>query len=149
MNSEKRLDKDIIEDLKFISQTNRSLHEQRIADEIKIVITTITLYVLSVGAKISAGNKFPENCSFNTCVWFVFLILPIAVSFYLIGSDRANNINQKTAETAEDEIIAFIKKNNIDFPNMRGKHPNKHRVWLYIFVIFLVAIVSAIIITIM
>ncbi len=144
MSPKKRLDENKIDALKFISQTHRSLHAHRIAHEIKIVITILTLYVLSVSLKISAGNKFPENSVFNICVWIVFLIMSIAASCYLIGSAKANKINQEAAEKAENKINELL---DIDLFVEKDKHPNEYRVCLYIVVILVIAILSAFIFT--
>ena len=83
--------------LKFISETHRSLHTERIKHEFKLVITLVTFYLLSASFKIRVNN-FPINCMNNCLDWVLFSLLAIFASLYLRGSSEANEINQEFAK---------------------------------------------------
>ena len=53
-----------IEALKFISKTNRKIHDGRVNRELKVVFTTLSFYAASVAFKLRLnfnGNKIVFN----------------------------------------------------------------------------------------
>ena len=52
-NSSFKVSKNDMEHLKFISETNRTLHNQRVRTELQVVIASVTLYVACLGFKLA------------------------------------------------------------------------------------------------
>ncbi len=130
------------EALKFLSKTHRNLHQERIAKEFKLVITTLTFFVISVGAKCAELLPTDKDV-FDYCVWGGFLALAFVAFVYIWQSSKANKLNQKAAEWVEDKIIDVFKEAVIG----KNSHPCKAR-WLFEALIILVgAIISAMAIT--
>jgi len=101
--------KDEQDALVFLSQTHRSLHEQRIKRSFKIIVSTLTFFVLCVATKFAADTRLPTGeDSFNAVVWITFMALSVGAAIDFWGSRGANKINQGIAEKAEDAIIAYL-----------------------------------------
>ena len=128
--------------LKFLSDRHRSLHQERIAKEFKLVITTLSFFVLFTGASYS--KKLPtDDCVFVFCVWVGFLALSLVAFIYLWQSKEANKLNQKAAEWLEDKIIDVFNEASLG----KNNHPSKSRWFLEALIILVGAIVSATAIT--
>src|SRR2546428_4701776 len=68
--------KDEQDALVFLSQTHRNLHERRIKRSFKIIVSTLTFFVLCVAAKFAADTKLPTSeASFKAVVWITFIAL--------------------------------------------------------------------------
>jgi len=130
------------EALKFLSDRHRNLHQERIAKEFKLVVTTLTFFVLSVGAKYT-GRCPTDKDVFDYCVWGGFLALALVAFVYLWQSKKANRLNQKAAEWLEDKIIDVFKEASIG----KNNHPCKARWFFEALIILVGAIVSATAIT--
>ena len=94
--------------LKFLSQTYRSLHEQRRKIEIQVVLAAMTFYVLAAGSRFSDKVKFPTGCPFSFIVWIAFIGLAVVTSAFLLGLHRANSCNMRISEQAEDELMKML-----------------------------------------
>ena len=113
-NNPSLLTKKDIEHLKFISETNRTLHNQRVRHELQVVIASVTFYVASLGFKLAKPNMFPT--SFWGKIWVLvgFFVLAWTVFLYMRGSANANERNQKAAMNAEDLIVDLLKNRPVD-----------------------------------
>ena len=101
---------DDIENLKFISETHRALHKQRQKYEFQVVFTILSFYVLTTGAILSKKIAI-ANCDLLTSsVWFLFLLIAVISSAYLLSLHRANRCNIDTAQFAEFSIITVLEK---------------------------------------
>ena len=123
--------KDEQDALVFLSQTHRSLHEQRIKRSFKIIVSTLTFFVLCVAAKFAADTKLPTSeTSFNTVVWIIFIALSLVAAIDFWGSRRANEINQGIAQKAEDAIIAHLADKKLMVLSPPNRNPRK-MTWLW------------------
>ena len=109
--------KEILECLKFISQTYRSQSTERGKYEWKIVFTLLTFYVLSVVAVYSGQiilPIIPEGGFFGVMgsrliMWALFIILAVAVSFYLFYLHVCNYRDETIAGNAEEAIRDLLE----------------------------------------
>lgn len=142
---------DTLNALIFISRTHRNIHSKRISQEFKLTVTILTFYMLSVKFVLSAPNYFDiRNCCLESLIWLIFIFIAVIAFIYLKGSAEANNINQKIAENAENEIMKSLKNDSIDvnlYPHDYGAHPNKDRWLLQTLIIFAIGVLSAITLT--
>lgn len=108
---------DELECLKFISQTHRSLLVERSKHEWKIVLTSLTFYVLSVAGVY--GGKITLPC-IQESGFLVFVILrliilvafpgsAISIAMYLGYMHISNNKNKTFAENAENAIRDLLE----------------------------------------
>lgn len=155
MINENPSDAEYLTALQHRSQVYRSLHDSRIGREFKLVISTVTFFLVCVSAKLF-GN-IPETSQllkkalplYNifTIAAFVFVC---AMSFlYLRGSAGANDRNQKDAEVAEEVMVRYLEDSP---PHDLRKHyreidankkltaetrPNRYR-WIWQWVVIVV-----------
>ena len=123
--------KDEQDALVFLSQTHRSLHEQRIKRSFKIIVSMLTFFVLCVAAKFAADTKLPTSeASFNAVVWGTFFALWLAAAIDFWGSRGANMINQGIAQKAEDAIIAHLADKKLMVLSPPNRNPRK-MAWLW------------------
>lgn len=104
--------------LKFLCETNRSIHNSRISRELKLVFALIPFFIVSTSYMILTYS--PKNfIEFLLLVLLLFLgyfVLFVAAFCYLHGSAKSNLRNQELAETAEDQIVrVLIGKGYTDF----------------------------------
>ena len=141
---------ELLEALKHLSTTNRSLHGARINREFRLMVITLTFFALCVSAKLTdkiptTGPLFTNVFSFfDLFVCIVFIITVSLVWFYLKSSASANKGNQSRAEIAEDVIKFYIEENEelkkcdllnefkkrYDFKSQPNPHPCKNQ-WLW------------------
>ena len=152
MNSNQITPNDKLDSLKFLSQTHRNLFENRIKRTWRYVLSTLTFYVLSVGAKFSTTKvDLPLNsCLFKVLIWVIFLGLACFAAFSLWREGQADDFNRDLAEKAENEIIKIIENGGKDsmLPDeSKNKHPNQFH-WLWqVAIIFFFGFFSAVLIT--
>jgi hypothetical protein len=115
MTNENSSDADYLKALQHRSQIYRSLHDSRIGREFKLVIYTVTFFLVCVSAKLFSNipatspllSKTLPLYDIFTLAAFVFVC---AMSFlYLKGSASANDRNQKDAEVAEDVMVRYLE----------------------------------------
>jgi hypothetical protein len=94
--------------LKFISEQHRTLHDQRRRYEMKIVLTTISFYVLNVAALLSDKVSLPTGQPVKWAVWCCFLGLAGLTTTYLRQVHKANSYNKKMAEAAEGCLVSDL-----------------------------------------
>ena len=130
---------------------NRALHEARIGREFKLVLSTITFFMVCAGAKLS--GKLPVFTKtvllFDVIVVEAFVFVLIMSYLYLKGSAKANDRNQKAAEVAENVEDKYLegappqdwrelyRKESKCKELPADKHPNRARwigQWIAIFV---------------
>ena len=113
LNSEQKLDA-----LKFISQTQRYLHEQRQKHELKAFFTTTTLFVLIAAARYSSKGIIPTPLPMHLAIIIPVILGLIAFvsTLYLNGIHKANLINKGFAHKAEDHIREILKENGKEIP---------------------------------
>lgn len=96
--------------LKFISETHRSLHDQRRKAELKAFFTTVIFYALIGAAKFTGKLQLPQSNRglFLVGVWALLFAVSLFSSLYIWGLHKANLVNRRLAENAEDEIIKML-----------------------------------------
>jgi hypothetical protein len=138
----------LVEILKFLSKTHRSIHSERIKSELHVVITTLSFYAAAVSLKYTGILK-PENISkYKYIIWVGFLSLAVAAFIYLWGSAAATKVNQKRlAERAENALIALLQRTGVINLEIPEKHPARLR-WVWeAAIIALGALLSVFVIT--
>ncbi len=129
-NSEK------IDVLKFISKTNRKIHEGRIKRELHVVITTLSFYGVALALKLKFPEKLPKDQLFSIIVFGAFLGIAFGVYVYMWTSGKANNYNQKQSEVAEDQMKELLRGSSINVV-VNPDHPCANRwLWQALIVIF-------------
>ena len=148
----------LLEALTSLSQTHRSLHEERVKREFALVITMVTLYTAAIALRYSAADKLPlDNWIFRLGAVVYFGVLACAAGIYLHGSARANDYNQRIAENTEDKIVEILSSAGInllhevqrptvakDSTEWERKHPNRHRWRWQISIVVFAAVFAAI-----
>jgi hypothetical protein len=101
--------KEIIDSLKFMSQTHRGQLNERRRHELRVFFTALTFYVLAGAMRFS--EHFPEklSCLFKVVIWLGFLLLAVVSSAFLWFIHNASYSNKTIAERAEDAIGSFAK----------------------------------------
>jgi len=138
-----------LEQLRFLSKTHRMLHEQRRRIEQRVLLTTLSLYVLSAFAVLK-GDIDEIKTALKLGLWAAFLILALIAAAYLRSIHRANRINLSIAEAAEGDIATMVDSEAV---NQVVEDSSKARVhpfwswWWQATTIFVVALASALIIT--
>lgn len=143
------LSRDIVDDLTFVSQTNRPIHEARIGREFQMTVAMLTFFAACVVARyeIPVGAPiFQARFSlYDICVVLAFTGLVVVAIVNLVGSMRANKQNQKLAECAEDLVLQDLLDRGVKLPLPQG-HPNKAR-WIWQLVIIIAgAVIAAVLI---
>jgi len=142
-------DKEIVSALEFLSKTHRQLHDQRRKYEYKVFLTTLTFYVLCVGATYADTVRLPNHRGFYVAIFIAFLLLVYLSSSMLARIHGANWINIKSAELLEIEIVDIIEKRR---PRVRppGWDPDReqqhHHLYWQIALIGLFAVASTVMI---
>jgi len=163
MCSQEGLSKEDLDALAFLSQIHRGLHESRIGRELKVVVASITLFVVAAG--VSCTGTVRLTLPMKGIVWLGFACVVALVCRYMRGSAKANQRNQGLAEAAEDAVLRALMHKEVTeielyerrFP-LKGlkakdeqatdieRHPNWYR-WLWQVVIVAVgAVLSAVLI---
>ena len=114
--------------LKFISETHRSLHDLRRAAELQAFFTTVSFYALIGAAKFTGKLEIGEShhSLFITGAWALLLAIAFLSSLYLWGLHKANTVNRRLAEKAEDQILAMLQ---LEKPEGTGSTLANTRVW--------------------
>lgn len=135
--------------LQFISNTHRSLHDQRRKSETQAFFTALTFYALIGAARFTSVGTIPSPLPgmWNCAVWILVMAMAVISAVYLYVIHRANQVNKTIAETAESEIQRIIQINatNLD------KRPTRRKVAptcvCQIIIIFIFAFASAALLT--
>ena len=138
-----------LEQLRFLSETHRTLHEQRRRIEQRVLLTTLSLYVLAAFAvlkgeikEITTGLKFG--------LWAAFFILALIAAAYLRSIHRANRINLSIAEAAEGDIGKMVDSERVNEVLRDASMERVHPFWSWWWqatTIFVVALASVLMIT--
>jgi len=120
--------KDKFDALKFISETHRSLHDQRRKAELQAFFTSVTFYALIGAGKFTGKVQMPQTnyILFLVGAWAVLIAVAIVSSLYLWGLHKANTVNRCFAEKAEDEIAKMV---GLGKPKGAGSPLANTRVW--------------------
>lgn len=103
-------DKEVVDCLKFLSQTHRSLHDQRRKCDFEVLIATISFYVIAVAGRFSGKITIPTSEKFVALVWIACVGLSVVASAFLWRLHTANRKNMKLAMSAEDALINILSK---------------------------------------
>ena len=139
-----------IDALKFISQTQRGLHEQRQRHELKVFFTTATLFILLGAAPYTGQSVLPSPMPPGLVI--LSFAVPCLIAFmshiYLRGIHKANVINMKFAQAAEDRVRELLEDNGLPVPTPLGADDPKFlsRLWQPI-VLWILAIAAAFLLT--
>lgn len=128
--------KEHLDALKFISETHRSLHDQRRKAELQAFFACATLYAL-IGAAKFAGKLQVQSAYqeiFLVGAWLVLIIIAVVSILCLWGLHRANIVNQRFAEMAEDKICETFE---IEKPKGTGSHPAMTLIWEAVMLVIL------------
>ena len=93
---------------KFISQTHRTLFENRKSHEWRIFLSVMTFYSLTILYKLRNDN-FEINGSFWACLIAYLVLNVISIVFFSL-MHRANNINKSYAHNAEQAMQRLINE---------------------------------------
>ena len=128
------IDKDRLDALKFISETHRTLRDQRRKSQLQVFYTTLSFYGLLTISKFSNKINISEGNRdlFNVVTWVFIIIVAIFSSIYLIGLHTANAVNRDLAQNAEKEILEMV---GLQSPTNAGKTIAKDRYWQIIIMI--------------
>lgn len=134
-----------IDVLKFLSQTHRSLHEQRRKYEIQVLVGAATFYVFAVAAKLSGKAVSSRSGEFCVITWAFCLVVAGFTSAFLRRLHRANRTNISLAESAEDALATVV--GSTQKPQTEGRR--YHMVgWLWqTGLLFVFALASAFLLT--
>ena len=148
--------KEKLESFRFLGQIHRNLFDERRKYEWKIIFSVITFYVLAALFKLH-GEVTPPSA---WIVWLSFSILAIISSVYISFLHAANFKNREIAHRAEDAILDILNESGSKVELFKDHKPwfswesfetlknSKHWSWLLqTFIIFLFAIMSALVIT--
>ena len=100
--------------LKFLSETQRSLHEKRQKYEWKIIFASLTFFVASVVAVYSEKIYLPETNLIKVLIWVLFLSFAFVTVCFLRSIHTANARNKSFAEDVEQNIIAMVNQQPIE-----------------------------------
>ena len=133
------------EALKFISETHRTVREQRRKFQSKVFYTAVTFFALIVGAKFTGKFTLPQehNLLFTIGAWILLLFVATLSTVYILGLHAQSSINRKIAESAETQILSIL---GLSLPEGTGRKISKTRFW-EIAVIFIFAVSVGISIT--
>ncbi len=133
------------EALKFISQTQRTLREQRRGSQTKAFFTTLTFYAIIGAEKFTSKVTLPQTNrgTFLLVLWFLLIAIAVLSSIYIEGLHAANYVNRKLAEDAEHEISNAL---GLPGPKGAGRTLAKTRFW-EMSLIFLFAFATGAVIT--
>ena len=98
----------ILAGLKHLSSIHRGQFDERRKYEWKVLLSTLSFYVLPAFAKFSNNIKLPEGQIFKSAIWIFFLFLAIAAINYLRKFHKANDENKSRAQKAEEAIAKLI-----------------------------------------
>lgn len=138
-----------LEQLRFLSKTHRTLHEQRRLIEQRVLLTTLSLYVLMAFA-ILKGEIKEITTGLEFGLWVAFLVLALIATAYLRSIHRANRINLSLAEAAENEITKIVDSRILNEVIEDASNASVHPFWSWWWqatTIFVVALASALMIT--
>ena len=111
--------------LKFISQTHRSLHDQRRKYEAQAFLMTLTLFAIVGAARFTGKVSLPSPLPWCHCVPVlvgIWLIAYFSMS-YLREIHVANQVNKELAQSAEAQISEILRANGtaLDVPSQPEK----------------------------
>jgi len=141
-------EKVLVELLKGISDIHRSQFDERRRYEWRVLLSTLGFYVGTIGAKLASKITLPSSTLFFVIISVSFIGLGIISSFYLSFIHRANKVNKRFAQAAENvlmdksEVTEF--KNIINSLSVSGS--DHWSLYWQVTSIFLFAVVSLLII---
>lgn len=135
-----------LETLRFLSQTHRSIQENRIKGEVRAFYTTLTFYALLSASRFSSQITLPSDPVFKILTWVLLLTVAGLSCAYLWGLHKGSSLNRTIAENAENALAQLVQRDAVIPAEIRGKHPVKTKWWQFI-IIFLFALASGVIIT--
>ena len=99
--------------LKFLSETHRSLHDQRRRSETRAFFTTLTFFALVGAARFTGQASLPNSfpCWLLVALWVLLAVLAVASCMYLCVLHSANQVNKGIAEDAEKVIRRILEEN--------------------------------------
>jgi hypothetical protein len=102
--------KNRVDALRFISETHRTIRNQRRTTQFKVFLTTITFYTFIGAAQFTGKLQPPQHhrLFFVLGAWFLIAGVAVLSSVYLLGLDASNRVNRKLAENAEREISRML-----------------------------------------
>lgn len=95
--------------LQYLSENHRTLHQQRQRMEQRVLLTTLTMYVLAAFAVLKGEVHGEIPLGIRAGVPVVFLVVALLAIAYLYRIHRANHINIRLAEAAEWEIVLLVE----------------------------------------
>lgn len=143
-----------LEALRFIAETHRRIFDRRAERTTKLVFTTLTFYVLAVGARFAAENpaSFEKALSSNwiqAIIWLVFVGTALFVAKALMNAAKADCINRTIAERAENAIMDLIKRDHPQVTLIDALHSNPNSLYLRsnMLIVILFSVASAFMVT--
>ena len=126
-------DRDKLKNLRFLSELHRKLHQQRRTIELRILLTTLSLYALAAFAVLKGELRQATDISIIVAVCVCFLVVGFLASAYLKRIHNANRANLNLAEAAEKGMMKLLVLKDLDdtFKDAEKKrsHPNLAWIW--------------------
>ncbi len=124
---------DKLENLRYLSELHRKLHQQRRAIELRVLLTTLSLYALAAFAVLKGEVTQAFDRSIIVAVCACFFVLGCLASAFLQRIHKANRANLNLAEAAEKEMVELIGLKNLKDTSKAAErerpHPNLGWIW--------------------
>ena len=103
-----------VEALRHLSETHRRLHQERRQFEYKVLLTTLSLYALTVALTARGGAAAGALSQQAWVIWVGFIGLAITAALYLRRMHRADAINISIAEGAEAALVKLAGDESLE-----------------------------------
>ncbi len=100
----------LIDILKTVSSIHRSQFDQRRSYEWRVIFAVLGVYAASVSAGFIGPKALPQTTTFRWLVWLLFLVLAAISSVYLYFLHKANQVNKRFAQAAEDALMDLSRE---------------------------------------
>ena len=101
--------RDKLEQLRFLSQTHRAIHDQTRRVRQRVLLSVSALYVLAATAALKGDVSQRMAAVPKRGIWFAFLVFGAVASAYLFSTHRSDRLNMRIAEAAEDEVAKLTE----------------------------------------
>lgn len=133
--------KDKADALKFISQTHRSLGNQRRSSESQAFYTTVSMFAIIGAAPVTGKLHLPVThvLQFKIGLWVLMALIAAMSCTYILGVQASNRVNRKLAEQAEMELIEMLE---LPGPKGHGRKIAKVYYWEAVVIVLLAVAAS-------
>lgn len=143
-------DSERAEQLRFLSQTHRTSHEQRRQLEVRVLIITLSTFGLFAFGALKGEITLKFTLVLDIAIWHLFFLLALFSTLYLRKIHAANSINIRLAEAAEDELAEIARAAKYNQILKERVQYDRNQFWSWEWqavIIFIVACASAFLVT--